>query len=410
MMDNASRATPARISPQNVAMLCQGSEVYGIGTILKLYAMAFPDMSFIALDDGPLVEWLRDRGCRIDVVPGLARFRASGPSVVTVLKLPRVLLRARRDADRIHQLLKPRGIRIVHAQWRPQQLIAGYLRRHGYLSVWQVNNNMTPGRMLGWGAQFQHWLARWGADLLLPASDFIGANWQGCGVPQRTIRNAAVPTVDQPSVLSMDGSMRCLVVGRLEASKGHHVAVEAVIRARQLGQDVTLDVYGGPLEGNEYAHRLRASVNEAGMAGAVRFMGFCDDLRRRHQEYHLGLQCRIDPEPCSLWVCETLVDGLPLIASATGGTPELVDDGVTGYLYPSGSADALYRRLVELCQDRAGLAQMRRAAFDRGRQFFTLERFARETLEAYASLVPDDGGANDAKDYEARETAHARET
>ena len=115
-------------------------------------------------------------------------------------------------------------------------------------------------------------------------------------------------------------------------------------------------------------------------------MGFCSDLRQRHQEYHLGLQCRIDPEPCSLWVCETLVDGLPLAASATGGTPELVGDGVTGLLYEAGSAEELAKRIDELANDRPRLAAMRAAAFERGQRQFTVERFLSETLAAYQSL------------------------
>ena len=43
---------PNSPSPANVAMLCQGTEVYGIGTIIKLYAEAWPDLSFVALSEG----------------------------------------------------------------------------------------------------------------------------------------------------------------------------------------------------------------------------------------------------------------------------------------------------------------------------------------------------------------------
>jgi glycosyltransferase involved in cell wall biosynthesis len=136
---------------------------------------------------------------------------------------------------------------------------------------------------------------------------------------------------------------------------------------------------------------LRTTLRRREMEEAVRLVGFAGDLRQRHREYHLGLQCRLDPEPCSLWVCETLVDGLPLLASATGGTPELVEDGVTGYLYPAGSAEELSRRLAELCRDRPRLDRMRQAAFDRGRRF-TVDRLLRETLDAYASIRPEGRG------------------
>jgi glycosyltransferase involved in cell wall biosynthesis len=260
------------------------------------------------------------------------------------------------------------------------------MRRLGYRAVWQINNNMQPSRLAGLGGKLNHWSARWGADLLLPASDFIAANWEGCGVPMQAIRNAAVPLFPEASEVPLDGPMRTLVAGRLEASKGHHLAVEAVAAARNAGCDVTLDIFGGPLEDNPYVDSLRRKIAGKGVERKVRLMGFRDDLRARQREYHLGLQCRIDPEPCSLWVCETLVDGLPLLASASGGTPELVDDGVTGYLYAPGSADALAGRLIELWNNRPLLAKMRRAAFERGARQFSVERFLAETARAYESL------------------------
>jgi glycosyltransferase involved in cell wall biosynthesis len=316
----------------------------------------------------------------------LVRFREGGSSLGTLSRMPSVLRRARRDAARIDELLRPRGIRIVHAHWRPQQIMAGFLRKRGYRSVWQINNNMNAGRLLGLGVKLSHRLAAWGADLLLPASDFIARNWAGCGVPSITIRNAAAPIFSKSNELP-ETPVLCLVAGRLEHSKGHHVAVEAVIRARQAGFDVRLDVVGDPLENNAYADRLRQRISQAGAADSIRLLGFQPNLRQLHQQYHLGLQCRIDPEPCSLWVCETLVDGLPLIASATGGTPELVAEGVTGLLYRAGDADDLADKMLQLLQEPTRLRAMREEAFTRGGRMFTLERFTRDSLDAYESLA-----------------------
>jgi glycosyltransferase involved in cell wall biosynthesis len=368
-------------------MLVLGDEVYGIGTIEKLYAAAFPQMTFVAMGDGQLVDWLRGNGNQVEVVHGLARFQEGGPSFTTLLRTPGMFVRARRDAKRIDALLRPRGVRVVHAHWRPQQIMAGFLRRRGYRSVWQINNNMNLHRLWGLGAKLNHRLAAWGADLLLPASEFIARNWNGSGVRTITIHNAAIPIFAQPNTLPQ-GPIQCLVAGRLEHSKGHHVAVEAVIRARRQGFDLRLDVYGDPLVYNPYADELRHQIAAAGCADAIRLLGFQPDLRQLHQQYHLGLQCRIDPEPCSLWVCETLVDGLPIIASATGGTPELVDDGVTGLLCRAGDADDLTEKIVSLVRDPARLQEMRAQAFDRGSRLFTLDRFARQSLAAYATLFP----------------------
>jgi glycosyltransferase involved in cell wall biosynthesis len=370
---------------EDVAMLFRGDEVYGIGTILRLYATGMPNISFVGLEEGPMVDWLRGNGNRVDVVPGLGTFSEGGPSLITLMKMPNVFLRARRDAARIDALLRPRGIRIVHAHWRAQQIIAGLMRRRGYQSVWQINNTMNPKRLLTMGVKLNHRLAKWGADLLLPASDAIARHWDGCGVPSITIHNAAVPKFSQPNELP-EQPVRCLVAGRLEHAKGHHLAVEAVANARQVGLNVCLDVYGGPLENNPYADALRNQIAAAGCQEAIQLKGFEPALRDKHQQYHLGLQCRITPEPCSLWVCETLVDGLPLVASATGGTPELVEDGVTGLLYRGGDAVDLSEKLIRLARDPARLKEMRIQTFARGNRCFTLERFIRETMAAYTTL------------------------
>jgi glycosyltransferase involved in cell wall biosynthesis len=164
------------------------------------------------------------------------------------------------------------------------------------------------------------------------------------------------------------------------------LAVEAVIRARQSAVNLHLDIYGDPLANNPYADKLRERVVASGCSDVIRFLGFLPNMRDLHQQYHLGLQCRINPEPCSLWVCETLVDGLPLVASSSGGTPELVADGETGLLYQAGDVEDLTEKLLEIVKNPARLDAMRDRAFERGQQLFTLDRFARETLAAYASL------------------------
>jgi glycosyltransferase involved in cell wall biosynthesis len=378
----ANGPTRIEVSPQQVAMLCQGDEVYGVGTVLRMYAKLLPDVSFVALGDGPLVEWLRGNGNRVDVVPGMVRFSEGGPSLWTLLKSPSVLARARRDAAKIDALLRGRGIRIIHAHWRPQQIIAGFLRRRGYASAWHIHYTMNPRRLMGLGVRLNHAMAKWGADLLLPVSKFIGSNWHGSGVPSAVIYNAAEPCFPGPNRLP-ESPVRCIIAGRMEHSKGHHLAVETVMRARKSGIDVRLDVFGGPLENNAYADDLRQRVSQADCEPAIQFKGFQTGMRQHHQEYHLGLQCRIDPEPCSVWVCETLVDGLPLVASSTGGTPELVEEGVTGLLFRTEDVADMTDKLLSLLKEPARLHDMRRRAYERGNRLFTPDRFARDTIAAY---------------------------
>jgi len=370
-------------------MLVQGIEVYGVGSVQRMYGENWPEMTYVCLSQGPMHDWLIDQGAHVELVEGLAQFRAPS-SLAAIARLPRGLAQAKRDAARIHEMLKGRDIRIVHSHWRPHYMISAFLRRYGYRSIWHIHSGISSTRLWGLAKKLNHRLARRGADLIVGVSDFVSRDWEGSGVPRRTIRNAAPTMFDSPNELPEGGPLRTLVAGRLVSDKGHHVAVDAVIAARKAGSDVTLDLFGGPVENNAYVDDLQARVRAAGMEDAICFRGYSAELRQQQREYHLGLQCSEVRESCSMWVCEALVDGLPLLASASGGTPELVDDGVTGYLYRPGDVDELAQRLVELDRDREKLARMRPASFERGRQHFSVQRLLRETLEAYRWLAKSD--------------------
>lgn len=369
-----------------IAMLCKGDDAYGVAAVLKLYAQCLPDIQFICLGPGSMFDWLRQNGNHVYLMEGLANFTATS-SVRTLIRLPFALVKARRDATRLHKLFQRLGIRIVHAHWLAQHIIAGHMRSLGYSTVWHIHGNMNSRRMFGLGVRLNHCLARWGADLLIPVSNFIGSKWRGAGVPIQTIHNVANVIFNEPNEAATY-PIRCVIAGRLTEDKGHHFALQAVLSARAAGYDVRLDIFGGPLENNSYFDQLKSLAEQSGQQECIRFMGFCTDLRRHHQSYSLGLQCRISPEPCSMWVCETLVDGLPLIAADSGGTPELVDDRVTGILFRSGDVEDLTAKLIKVAADPSGLNAMRRHAFARGQKLFRLERFITQTVEAYSTLTP----------------------
>ena len=60
------------VSPANVAMLVQGTEDYGIGTIEKQYAEFWPEITLVCLTTGPMYDWLRERHAKIELVEGMA--------------------------------------------------------------------------------------------------------------------------------------------------------------------------------------------------------------------------------------------------------------------------------------------------------------------------------------------------
>jgi glycosyltransferase involved in cell wall biosynthesis len=83
--------------------------------------------------------------------------------------------------------------------------------------------------------------------------------------------------------------------------------------------------------------------------------------------------------------------GVPVLASASGGVPELIEDGVTGTLVPRLDTRALARALREMSADPGRLLEMGAAARSRAERLLTWARSAERLERLYAGLpaVPD---------------------
>jgi glycosyltransferase involved in cell wall biosynthesis len=79
--------------------------------------------------------------------------------------------------------------------------------------------------------------------------------------------------------------------------------------------------------------------------------------------------------------------GIPVVASAVGGIPEQVDDGVSGLLAPAGDADTLARQIGSLLQDGTLRRQMGEQAVIAAQARFSLERMVDAYLAWYADAM-----------------------
>ena len=146
----------------------------------------------------------------------------------------------------------------------------------------------------------------------------------------------------------VSGPFRVMTLGRMHASKGHGVLIQAVQELRARGRDVTLDLIGeGPERGV-----LEQQVREAGLGDRVIFHG---SLGEDQVLEHLG---RADAfvlasraEPLGVAYMEAMALELPTIGTAAGGVGEILTDGVDGLLVPPGDPRALAAAIVLLIDD-----------------------------------------------------------
>ena len=159
--------------------------------------------------------------------------------------------------------------------------------------------------------------------------------------------------VDTAYFAPRDAEARDFRIGilcRLTAWKRVHLAIEAAAIA-----DVAIDVIG---DGEERV-RLEALARRRG--ARARFFGHVPDPRPHLAGCHAILSTS-DNEPLGLSVLEALSMRRPVVAFAGGGIPEIVRDGMTGFLVGTASAEAFAAPIARLRDDRAMLARMSEAA------------------------------------------------
>ena len=153
-------------------------------------------------------------------------------------------------------------------------------------------------------------------------------------------------------------------VARLEPQKDPEALIRAFAAALRAGASCHLLLAGEGSLGN----RARECAERCQAAARVHFLGVLSDVRELLGASDLfALASRWEGNPLS--VMEAMAARLPVVATAVGGVPELVEDGVTGLLVPPGDAEALERALAALVGDAARRRAMGEAARVRASAF-----------------------------------------
>lgn len=171
------------------------------------------------------------------------------------------------------------------------------------------------------------------------------------------------------------------IVARLDPVKNHPLlfrAFKAILPRFPLAR---LLVVGGGTE----RESLAALAAELGISGSVVFAGPRPDAKSLFQVCDVAVLPSL-VEGMSVTLLEAMAAGVPVIATRVGGNPEVVQDGITGYLVPSGDVQAMTAALVRLLGDPALRVSMGHAAEVRVHERFSAESMVNAYRDLYAEL------------------------
>lgn len=167
-------------------------------------------------------------------------------------------------------------------------------------------------------------------------------------------------------------TLQLVLVGAVKPGKGHEDAVRGLAGATALGTRARLTFVGPALE--TFADAISNLAGELGVGEQIRFTGFKDDP---FTEIAAADVCLVSSrrEAFGRATIEAMKCARPVIGAASGATAELVQNEVTGLLYPVGDVDALRDAIVRLDRDRDLLTSLGQNARDWATARFTEERY-----------------------------------
>jgi glycosyltransferase involved in cell wall biosynthesis len=191
-----------------------------------------------------------------------------------------------------------------------------------------------------------------------------------------------------PNVIQHDNS-RIIVgtAGRLFPVKDFSLMVEVaklVVAKLVVAKQKTVDfVLAG--DGPERM-MLEKKVREAGLQGRFRFLGQQSDMDAFYKSLDIYINTSVH-EGIPMSVLEAMSHGLPVVAPNVGGFPEIVEEGVTGYLIDNRDPSMFAARCVELLSDTKKRKHMAEAAQQRVIDHFSKETMATQYYQLYEELL-----------------------
>lgn len=199
---------------------------------------------------------------------------------------------------------------------------------------------------------------------------------------------AEIPSGDQ---VTRDGRT-VLFVGRLERVKGISLFLKA---AKLVVQECpnTRFLVAGANHPTMPPAEIEELIQSCSLQNHVEQLGYLP----RHDLIPLYQQASVCVVPSyyesfGLVALEAMACGVPVVAARAGGLPEVIEDGRTGLIVPSGDAPALAKAIVTLLTDQQERTQMGSAGRERARTKFSIEENSAANLSLYQDMKSLEGG------------------
>jgi glycosyltransferase involved in cell wall biosynthesis len=364
------------------------------------------DVAVLLCSEGPLVDQLREAGITthlLPLAPSIIHTRKGSLGLGSLFRL-KDLMRMVLYIITLARFIRRNHYDVVHTNSLKADIIGGVAARlAGTQLIWHVRDRIEPDYLPIAIVHVFRFLAR-----VLPS--YVVANSKATLKTLHLPRRLRIAAADSPRALEFparivhDGTesnikpqsdrtadtfLRIGLVGRISPWKGQHVFLRAAADIRCQYPNARFQIIGSTLFAEKsYETEVRNLASQLGLEDVVEFTGFRTDVPDLIAKLDILVHASTTGEPFGQVVIEGMAAGKPVVATNGGGVPEIVVEGVTGFLVPMGDPVAMAAAIRTLLADPSRREQMGQAGRQRVLDHFTIARSANRMERIYDELLP----------------------
>ncbi len=182
--------------------------------------------------------------------------------------------------------------------------------------------------------------------------------------------------------LGIDTKYMVAMVASFWENKDYPTYISAAKSILEMRNDITFLAVGKGV----LLEKIKAMVSE-GESKYIKFTGFRNDVDEILAATDVSVLCSNHNEGISNTILESMAWGVPVLATATGGTPEIIENGQNGILLPQSNPDHLASQLHNLLNDTDMRLQMGKNAKQLVKEKFSLSRMIGDYIRQYDKLM-----------------------
>ena len=178
------------------------------------------------------------------------------------------------------------------------------------------------------------------------------------------------------------------IFGRVIPWKGQKEFLQAAVTLLPRFPDLRLLIVGGVSDGEpEYMDECRGIAEASGYADRIEFTGMVTDVTSYYRRCSVVVHASIQPEPFGMVLIEGMAEGRPIVASSLGAAPEIIEEGVEGYIVHPEDRETMAARIATLVADPELAARMGRKGHAKVQALYDPRVAARAFEQLYRQLA-----------------------